>query len=111
VVNGLAHAFEIDQHCGRPATGVSRAERARRASDRAADSRLELIPAARHGARFGNGRNDGMMLDAASFGVGVVGGDGIAMQALVAADACRSSHWRRVRIAARAASPDASLRA
>ncbi|MGH9806168.1 MAG: HAD family hydrolase, partial [Terriglobia bacterium] len=57
-------------------------------AERQAEAKLELIQ--RHSAQrvvaFGNGRNDRMMLAEAAFGVGVIGDEGIATEALVASD-------------------------
>ena len=57
-------------------------------AERQAEAKLELIRG--HGARrvvaFGNGRNDRMMLEEAALGVGVMGDEGIATEALVASD-------------------------
>ena len=53
-----------------------------------AEAKLEIIQ--RHGERgvvaFGNGRNDRMMLREAALGVGVIGEEGIANEALSASD-------------------------
>jgi P-type E1-E2 ATPase len=57
-------------------------------ADGQAEAKLELIK--RHGARtvaaVGNGRNDRLMLAEAALGIGVIGDEGIATEALVASD-------------------------
>ena len=56
--------------------------------ERQAEAKRDLVRA--HGARrivaFGNGRNDRMMLEEAALGMGVIGDEGIAREALVACD-------------------------
>ncbi len=57
-------------------------------AERQAEAKLELIR--RDGAQrvvaFGNGRNDRLMLAEAALGVGIIGDEGIATEALVASD-------------------------
>ena len=57
-------------------------------ADAQAEAKLELVK--RHGAKtvaaVGNGRNDRLMLAEAALGIGVIGDEGMATEALIASD-------------------------